>query len=86
MGGIPNISLINSNTILVYYPVVHLLIISLAVCRIVTYLLMTDFGLSLRSIGQNKRLAQNRGVDVAFMIMIGLALSNAIIALGGGIV
>lgn len=50
MGGIPNISLINSNTIFVYYPVVQLLIISLAVCGITTYLLITDFGLSLRSL------------------------------------
>lgn len=85
MGGIPNISLINSNTIFVYLPAVQLLIIGLATCGIVTYLLLTDFGLSLRSIGQNKRLAQNSGVNISLMTGTGLALSNAVIALGGAL-
>ncbi len=85
MGGIPNMSLMNSTTIFVYHPVVQLFMMSVAVCGIVAYVLMTDFGLSLRSIGQNKRLAQNSGVNVSFMTAVGLALSNAIIALGGGL-
>ncbi|MCC8419337.1 MAG: hypothetical protein LN590_07510 [Rickettsia endosymbiont of Glossina mortisans submortisans] len=52
---------------------------------VITYLLMTDFGLALRSIGQNKKLAQNKGVNVPFITIVGLAMSNALIALGGAL-
>ncbi|WP_339040755.1 ABC transporter permease subunit [Candidatus Lariskella endosymbiont of Hedychridium roseum] len=83
MGGIPNITLINDATIFSESPIVALTIIILSICAIVTYLLMTDFGLALRSIGQNKRLAQNSGVKL--MVIIGLVFSNAIIALGGAL-
>ncbi|MCP5369365.1 MAG: hypothetical protein H6909_01575 [Rickettsiaceae bacterium] len=85
MGGIPNISLINNDTIFTQLPVLYLLVIALVCCAIVTYLLSTDFGLSLFSIGQNKRLAQNSGVNIPCMTIICLALSNAIIALGGAL-
>jgi putative tryptophan/tyrosine transport system permease protein len=85
MGGIPNITLMNSNVIFSVMPIITLGIVSVIVCIFVTYLLMTDFGLALRSIGQNKRLAQNNGINVLLMTVIGLMLSNAIIALGGAL-
>ncbi|MHC0449235.1 MAG: ABC transporter permease [Candidatus Lariskella arthropodorum] len=85
MGGIPNITLINDATIFFESHIVALTIIILSICAIVTYLLMTDFGLALRSIGQNKRLAQNSGVNFKLMVIIGLVFSNAIIALGGAL-
>ncbi len=85
MSGIPNISLINSNIIFAQFPAIELSIIGMIICAIITYLLKTDFGLALRSIGLNKRLAQNSGVNVPYMTIIGLALSNAIIALGGAL-
>jgi putative ABC transport system permease protein len=85
MGGVPNISLINSDTIFTQTPIIQFLAVSLLVCVVVAYLLMTDFGLALRSIGKNKRLAQNSGVNVPFLTIVGLALSNAIIALGGAL-
>ena len=85
MGGIPNITLMNSRVIFTEMPIITLLVISLAICIIVTYLLMTDFGLALRSVGQNKRLAQNSGINVLSMTTIGLMFSNAIIALGGAL-
>jgi putative ABC transport system permease protein len=85
MSGIPNISLINSNIIFAQFPVIELSMIGMSICAIITYLLRTDFGLALRSIGLNKRLAQNSGVNVSCMTIIGLALSNSIIALGGAL-
>lgn len=85
MGNIPNISLINSRTIFTQFPVIELFIIGMIMCIMITYLLMTDFGLALRTIGQNVRLAQNSGVNVSVMTIAGLALSNAIIALGGAL-
>lgn len=85
MGGIPNISLINNDTLFGEHPVIVLCAVGFGLCAVVTYLLMTDFGLSLRSIGQNKRLAYNAGVNVSLITLIGLALSNAMIALGGAL-
>ncbi len=85
MGGIPNISLVNNDTIFAHLPLIQLLVIGLGICGIVIYLLMTDYGLALRSIGENKILAQNSGVNVTFMTITCLMLSNAVIALGGGL-
>jgi putative ABC transport system permease protein len=85
MGGIPNISLLENNTIFLKNPLIILSAISLLTCLFIAYLFLTDFGLALRSIGQNKILAQNFGVKVSLMTLTGLALSNAIIALGGAL-
>ncbi len=86
MGGLPNIALMVSGTI--FHQTSTLLILSLialGVCGFVGYLLMTDFGLALRSTGQNKRLSQNSGVNIQAMTITGLALSNGLIALGGAL-
>ncbi|ETZ04908.1 MULTISPECIES: ABC transporter permease [Holospora] len=85
MGGIPNISLMNRDTIFSSFPIVQILGIGLMSCAAITYLLMTDFGLGLSSIGQNKRLAKNSGVSISFMTITCLALSNSIIALSGAL-
>lgn len=85
MSGIPNISLINSNIIFAQIPMIELSIIGISICIMTTYLLRTDFGLALRSIGLNKRLAQNSGVNVSCITIVGLSLSNSIISLGGAL-
>lgn len=85
MGGIPNISLINNETIFSFNPLLILMLIGTTVSLVMALMLMTDFGLAFRSIGQNKRLAQNSGVNVPFMTIVGLALSNGVIALGGAL-
>jgi putative tryptophan/tyrosine transport system permease protein len=86
MGGIPNIALINMDTIFNNMPALKLLIIiGLIIYILFSYLLLTDFGLALRSIGQNKVLAKNNGINVQFMTIIGLVLSNSLIALGGAV-
>lgn len=85
MGGIPNITLLNNNMIFSERPCILLIAIGLVVCMMLRYLLLTDFGLALRSIGQNKRLAQNSGINVLLMTIIGLVCSNALIALGGAL-
>lgn len=84
MNGIPNIALIDAVTIFTGTKVPAVLsIICLILSALLSYLLMTDFGLALRTIGQNKRLAQNGGINVKTITIIGLALSNGLIALGG---
>lgn len=85
MGGIPNITLLENNALLSDNPLWIISFIALMVSLLISYLLMTDFGLALRSIGQNKILAQNKGVNVPLMTIIGLALSNALIGLGGAL-
>jgi len=86
MQGMPNIALINETTVFTgVNPILLLVLICLVMGGIIGYLLNTHFGLALRSIGQNKSLAKNGGVSVKRMTVIGLMLSNALIALGGAL-
>lgn len=85
MGGVPNISLMDDRTIFGRDPLITLTAIGFGLTAIMAYGLMTDFGLALRSIGQNKKLARNSGVNVGLMTILGLGLSNGVIALAGGL-
>lgn len=86
MGGVPNMALIEESTIYDSADsIVMLALICFAIWLILGLLLCTDFGLALRVIGQNKRLAQGGGINVKVMTIVGLALSNALIALGGAL-
>jgi putative ABC transport system permease protein len=86
MGGLPNIALAQYNTIFYQTSAIGILcFIALLICLTIGYIFITDFGLAVRSIGQNKRLAQNSGVNIKMMTIIGLALSNGLIALGGAL-
>lgn len=86
MSGVPNIALIGDATIFTNgSPIIILGLISILIVAVLSYSLTTNFGLALRSIGQNKELAKNYGINVKTMVMVGLALSNALIALGGAL-
>jgi putative ABC transport system permease protein len=86
MQGMPNITLLNEATIFTAgNSMLILLAIMVCICAALIYVLNTDFGLSLRSIGQNAKLAKNCGVNVARMTIIGLAISNGLIALSGAL-
>ena len=86
MGNIPNIALINEPTIFsVLHPLAILAIVALIIWLITSYILTTDFGLALRSIGQNPKIAAVYGVRISLMTIAGLVLSNALIGLGGGL-
>ena len=65
MGGVPNISLISNNTFLEQASTAKILVISAIISAAVIYLLLTDFGLALRSIGYNKAMARNNGIGVS---------------------
>ncbi|WP_066565681.1 ABC transporter permease [Snodgrassella sp. CFCC 13594] len=45
----------------------------------------TEAGLSMRATGVNARMARAQGVHTSRMIMVGMALSNALIALAGAL-
>ncbi|MBS0186087.1 MAG: hypothetical protein JSS34_07095 [Proteobacteria bacterium] len=85
MGGAPNIPLFHASTILAQYPVLTLITIACIIWSLCSYLLTTDFGLALRSIGQNKKLARMYGVRISLLTMYGLILSNSLIGLGGAL-
>ena len=86
MGNIPNIALLEQITIFnTYNPITILIIISLIIYFIYSYLLTTDFGLAMRSIGQNKLLATTVGIRVKHMTIIGLVLSNGLISFSGAL-
>ncbi len=86
MQGMPNITLITEDTVFTNSnTLINLILILSAAVLALGLLLHTDFGLGLRSLGQNKRLANNCGVNIARMTIIGLSISNALIALGGAL-
>jgi putative ABC transport system permease protein len=86
MSGLPNITLINEPSIFTdQNSLLVLIAIAVFISLGMSAFLKTDFGLALRSIGQNKRLALNNGVNVKFMTIIGLVISNGLIGLGGAL-
>ncbi len=86
MGGIPNLSLFDELSIFdVGSTVIILISIALFIWLLLSYLLATNWGLALRVIGQNPKLAFNYGVRKNSMIIIGLVISNALTALAGGL-
>ncbi|MDR2677696.1 MAG: hypothetical protein LBB26_04015 [Puniceicoccales bacterium] len=78
MGGVPNVTLGSIDGC-----GMTLALAGVIVVWAVGYLLMSDFGLALRGLGQNRHLARSYGIPAANTIAIGLALSNGLIALGG---
>lgn len=45
----------------------------------------TEVGLSMRATGSNLRMAQAQGINTSMITIIGMAISNALIALGGAL-
>ncbi|HQB79959.1 MAG TPA: ABC transporter permease, partial [Bacilli bacterium] len=46
----------------------------------------TEVGMSIRSTGMNKDMSKSLGINTDLMIIIGLALSNGLIALSGSLI
>jgi putative ABC transport system permease protein len=45
----------------------------------------TDLGLAMRASGSNPQMAKSVGIDVDGMVVLGLAISNGLVALGGAL-
>lgn len=86
LGKSPNISLVGEQTVFSFG---NSLIISVffvgILLLILTYIMNSDFGLGLRSIGQNRKFAAANGINVNAMIFLGLILSNALIGMCGAV-
>jgi putative ABC transport system permease protein len=86
MSGSPNITLMGEATIFNTSDVLlKIAAIVLALTALVAYVVSTDFGLGLRSTGQNKQFASACGVNANAMVVVGLMASNALIGLCGAI-
>jgi putative ABC transport system permease protein len=93
--GKPNVALINADTTLTPFyglglrdfyvrPLFVGLLVLLAVIAVWRFL-ESDAGLAMRATGANARMARAQGVDTSRQIYLGMALSNALVALGGAL-
>ncbi|MCB5202501.1 ABC transporter permease [Neorhizobium sp. T786] len=93
--GKPNVALINADTMLspffglglreVYVRPLFLGVLVILAIVLVWRFLESDAGLAMRATGANPRMARAQGVDTRWQVYLGLALSNALVALGGAL-
>ncbi len=93
--GKPNVALINADTMLspffglgmreVYVrPLFVGVLVVIAVIAVWRFL-ESDAGLAMRATGANPHMSRAQGIDTSWQVYLGLALSNALVALGGAL-
>lgn len=93
--GRPNIALLGENTILspienwetpfyVSTPIIFFLVVVMCALILIRFL-NSETGLAMRATGANPRMARAQGVKTAWMILAGMAVSNALVALAGSL-
>lgn len=93
--GKPNVALINADTMISpffghglrdFYVRPFFVGVLVVVAVIVVWrFLESDAGLAMRATGANARMARAQGVDTSRQIYLGMAISNALVALGGAL-
>ncbi|MEM9095129.1 MAG: ABC transporter permease [Pseudomonadota bacterium] len=93
--GAPNVALFSEATALTPLEALPLpafqskplaFLVAIAVIAIgLNWFLRTETGLAMRAIGANPRMARAQGARVGLLIGMGMALSNALVALGGSL-
>ncbi|DAB31821.1 MAG TPA: ABC transporter permease [Sulfurospirillum sp. UBA11407] len=93
--GKPNVALIMEPTMLTPFlnlgiPAMYMKVIFVAFCAViggllVAWFLYTQYGLAMRAVGSNKRMAQANGIVVNEKVYVGLALSNGLVGLAGAL-
>ncbi|MEO0459072.1 MAG: ABC transporter permease [Cyanobacteria bacterium P01_A01_bin.114] len=88
--GKPNLPLLNQPTVFdglsARLPVWALLLIALVVVKVaVDTFLTSDLGLAIRATGMNPIMAKAQGIFTDHLILLGMALSNALVALSGAL-
>jgi putative ABC transport system permease protein len=93
--GRPNIALLTEPTILtplvslgIWMPVLKVLVVGaivLLAALLLVRFLASDYGLAMRATGANPRMARAQGVRTGQAILVGMALSNALVALAGAL-
>ncbi|MBQ9601118.1 MAG: ABC transporter permease [Neisseriaceae bacterium] len=95
IGGAPNVPLLGTQTIFdLFQPILGtgiwqstliLLLITLLIKLLLDWFFGTETGLAMRATGANLRMARAQGISTGKMIMLGMALSNGLIALAGAL-
>ncbi|ADV00066.1 ABC transporter permease [Alicycliphilus denitrificans] len=94
MGG-PNVPLINDTTLFtllqpesipdyVARPMVLFVIVVLAKVAL-DWFFATERGLAIRATGSNARMARAQGINTGAMVLLGMAISNALVGLAGAL-
>lgn len=93
--GRPNIALLGENTILTplelidlpYYVTTPLAFFAIATVVLIglVYFLKSETGLAMRATGANARMARAQGISTSAMIILGMAVSNGLVALAGSL-
>ncbi|MBI1619889.1 ABC transporter permease [Aquamicrobium zhengzhouense] len=93
--GRPNVALINEETMLSPFfglglrefmvrPIFIAVLVIIALFAVWRFL-ESDSGLAMRATGANPKMARAQGVDTSRQIYLGMAISNALVALGGAL-
>ncbi|NIA69856.1 ABC transporter permease [Pelagibius litoralis] len=93
--GRPNVALITEPTVLTPFeglglsglylkPLLGFVVVAI-VAAMIAWFLITNYGLSMRATGANPRMARAQGIATARVTAVGMALSNAMVALGGAL-
>lgn len=94
--GRPNVPLINDDTVFtilqpagwsddyIFRPLLLVLIVIIAKLML-DWFFSTQKGLGMRATGSNPRMARAQGVATGGMILLGMAISNALVALAGAL-
>lgn len=69
----------------VYITIGILLAFTLVIIALLYWFFGTELGMSLRSTGNNLEMSRAQGINTDFMKVLGLALSNGIVALAGSL-
>ena len=77
--------IISSGSSDVYRTIVILAIFVAVIVAILYWFFGTDLGASLRATGNNLEMSRAQGINTDFAKVLGLALSNGIVALAGGL-
>ena len=96
MAGSPNLSLLDARTIFSpfinedysnQYLVQPLMVLAFVVVfwLLLNLFLNTQIGLALRATGTNQRMAKSQGIPTGAITILGMAISNGLIALGGSL-
>jgi putative ABC transport system permease protein len=93
--GRPNVALIGSETILspfadlglrnLYLKPIVAGVVLVVVAVLLTRFLLSAYGLAMRATGSNPRMARAQGIDTKATTYVGMAISNALVALAGAL-
>lgn len=82
-----NIPLLGTDTLLTNVPILLVMpLVVIALKLLVDWFLHTDLGLALRATGDNPRMIRSFGVNTDSTIIMGVSLSNGMVALAGALV